>query len=256
MTDITGTIITYNEEDHISDCIASLKIVCSEIVVVDSLSTDRTVELAEAAGARVIHQKYLGEGRQRNLTEQHAGNPWILALDADERIDDELRNSIAGLALDDPHTAYAFNRKSFVGRHWVKGPGFYPDYITRLYNKDTSGYESKYGHAGVVAPQVRKIDGHILHYTYDNLTDWVAKINQVSSLDAQGMFDNGQPPSTMKPAVSALAATFRALILRGGIVRGADAMTIAMTSAFRCYLKYAKLNELHWQAEHDKTNDR
>lgn len=245
MTAISGTIITFNEEDHIEACIASLRQVCDDIVVVDSLSTDRTCELARAAGARVVSQKYLGEGRQRNITEKEAANDWILALDADERLDDELVTSIRGLGLEDPGTGYSFNRKSYVGQHWIRAPGWYPDYITRLYNRTRAGYEPKFGHAGVIAPAVVKVPGHILHYTYDNLTDWVAKINQVTSLDAQGMFEAGKPHSNWKPAFSALAALFRQLILRGGLFRGVDGRTIAMTSAFRCYMKYLKLNEFH-----------
>ena len=100
MTLITGTIITFNEEDHIEACVASLLKVCAEVVVVDSLSTDRTVELAIAAGARVIPQAYLGEGPQRNLTEKHATHDWILALDADERLDDELVAAIRADTID------------------------------------------------------------------------------------------------------------------------------------------------------------
>lgn len=245
MTLISGTIITYNEEDHIEACIASLRRVCDDIVVVDSLSTDRTRELAEAAGARVVLQKYLGEGRQRNVTEREARHDWILALDADERCDDEMVAAIRALRLDDPALGYAFNRKSFVGGRWIRGPGWYPDWITRLYNRTRSGYEPKFGHAGVIAPMVVRSGGHILHYTYDNISDWVAKINQVTSLDAQGMFEAGRPPSAWKPALSAMSALFRQLILRGGLFRGVDGRTIAMTSAFRSYMKYLKLNEFH-----------
>lgn len=248
MTPITGTIITFNEEDHVEACIASLRRVCAEIVVVDSLSTDRTTTLAREAGARVIDQKYLGEGRQRNLTESHASHDWILALDADERLDDEMAATIAALRLDDPATAYAFNRKSYVGGHWINGPGFYPDFVTRLYNRTRAAYEPKYGHAGVIAPTVLRVPGHILHYTYDSLTDWVAKINQVSSLDARGMFEAGRRPSRLKPVTSAVAAAFRQLVLRGGMLKGTDGWTIVMTSMFRSFLKYQKLNELHEQA--------
>lgn len=248
MTPITGTIITFNEEDHIEACIASLRLVCDDIVVVDSLSSDRTTALARAAGARVVDQAYLGEGKQRNLTEQHARHDWILALDADERLDEEMAATIRGLQLTDPAVGYAFNRKSYVGRHWINGPGFYPDFITRLYNRTKSAYEPKFGHAGVIAPRVQRVPGHIVHYTYDSLTDWVAKINQVSSLDARGMFEAGRGPSRVKPVTSALAAGFRQLILRGGVLRGADGWTIVMTSMFRSFLKYQKLNELHEQA--------
>ncbi len=245
MTAITGTIITYNEEDHIEACIGSLRQVCDDVVVVDSLSTDRTCELARAAGARVVLQKYLGEGRQRNVTEKEAAHDWILALDADERLDEEAVAAVRAAPLDDPQVGYVFNRKSFIGRHWLRGPGWYPDHITRLYNRRHAGYEAKYGHAGVVAPRVVHLPGHILHYTYDDLTDWVAKINQVTSLDARGMFEAGKPASAWKPALSALSALFRQLVLRGGLFRGIDGRTIAATSAFRCYLKYLKLNELH-----------
>lgn len=252
MTAITGTVITYNEEDHIEACIASLRQVCDDIVVVDSLSTDRTRELAEAAGARVVLQKYLGEGRQRNVTEREAGHDWILALDADERADEEMVAAIRSLRLEDPAIGYKFNRKSYVGQRWISGPGWYPDHITRLYNRTRSSYEAKFGHAGVVAPKVVRLPGHILHYTYDDITDWVAKINQVTSLDAQGMFEAGRPPSAWKPALSAMSALFRQLILRGGLFRGVDGRTIAMTSAFRSYMKYLKLNEFHERSARDK----
>lgn len=252
MPPISGTIITFNEEDHIEACVASLQKVCAEVVVVDSLSTDRTVTLAEAAGARVVAQAYLGEGPQRNLTERLATHDWILALDADERLDDELEAAIRGLGLADPDEAYAFNRKSFVGPRWIRGPGFYPDFVTRLYNRTRAAYEPKPGHAGVQAPRVRRIPGHILHYTYDGLTDWISKINWLTSRDAQGMFSAGRPPSALRPVRSALAAAFRQLVLRGGLLRGADGWTITMTSMFRSYMKYAKLNELHEQAQSNR----
>ncbi|MEO7387007.1 MAG: glycosyltransferase family 2 protein [Gammaproteobacteria bacterium] len=245
MTLITGTVITFNEEDHIEACVASLLRVCTEVVVVDSLSTDRTVELAIAAGARVIPQAYLGEGPQRNLTEKHAGHDWILALDADERLDDELSAAIQALSLDDPDEAYAFNRKSYVGPRWIRGPGFYPDFVTRLYNRTRAAYEPKPGHAGVLAPRVRRIPGHIIHYTYDGLSDWIDKINWLTSRDARGMFDAGRPPSAAKPVLSGLGAAFRQLILRGGLLRGTDAWLITITSMFRSFMKYQKLNELH-----------
>lgn len=245
MTLITGTIITFNEEDHIEACIASLRRVCAEVVVVDSLSTDRTAELAIAAGARVIPQAYLGEGPQRNLTEKHAAHDWILALDADERLDAELAAAIQSLPLTDPADAYAFNRKSHVGPHWIRGPGFYPDFVTRLYNRTRAAYEPKPGHAGVRAPRVCRIPGHILHYTYDGLSDWIAKINWLTSRDAKGMFNAGRAASAMKPVMSALGAGFRQLVLRGGIFMGADGWLVTMTSMFRSFMKYQKLNELH-----------
>jgi len=245
---ISGTVITFNEEDHIEAVIRSLQQVCDEIIVVDSLSTDRTAEIAESLGARVVMQKYLGEGKQRNVTEEHASNDWILALDADERLDDEMVGTIRSLDFSDPQIGYEFNRKSYLGsNHWLRGPGFYPDYLIRLYNRTEGGYEPRYGHAGVKTPKKKRVAGHMIHYTYDNITDWLARINQGTSLDAQGMFDKGRPPSNIRPIVSAFNAGFKKFILKGGMFRGIDGWTITLTSVFRTYMKYLKLNELHEQ---------
>jgi len=214
--------------------------------VVDSLSTDRTVEIAESLGARVILQKYLGEGKQRNVTEEHTSNDWILALDADERLDDEMVETIRSLDFSDAKLGYEFNRKSFLGRdHWIRGPGFYPDYLVRLYNKTEGGYEPRYGHAGVKTPKKKRVPGHMIHYTYDDITDWLARINQVTSLDARGMFEKGRPPSNIKPILSALNAFLRKFIIKGGAFRGIDGWSITITSVLRSYMKYLKLNELH-----------
>lgn len=254
MTAITGTIITYNEEEHIEACVASLRRVCTEVIVVDSVSTDRTVELATAAGARVVSQPYGGEGPQRQRTEREAAYDWILALDADERLDDELVSAIQALVRSDPAEAYAFNRKTYVGPHWIRGPGFYPDFCTRLYNRTRAAYELKPGHASVVAPRVRRIPGHILHYSYDDIADWIAKINWITSRDAQGLFQSGKGASTLRPAFSAIGAFFRQFFLRGGILRGADGITVTLTSMFRSFMKYQKLNELHERAKLGGTN--
>ena len=244
---ISGTVITFNEEDHIEAVISSLQKVCDEVVVVDSLSTDRTAEIAESLGAKVIMQKYLGEGKQRNVTEEHSSNDWILALDADERLDDEMVETIKSLSFDDPKIGYEFNRKSYRGTHWMRGPGFYPDYLIRLYNKTEGGYEPRFGHAGVKTPAKRRVPGHITHYTYDDISDWIARMNQVTSLDAQGMFERGRPPSNIRPVLSAFNAGFKKFILKGGIFRGIDGWSITLTSVFRTYMKYLKLNELHEQ---------
>lgn len=102
MTPISGIIITLNEADNVTDCVVSLQRVCDEVIVVDSGSQDDTVALAEAAGARVIHQPYLGDGPQKAFAVPQAAHDWILALDADERLDDDAIAAIQGLALDDP----------------------------------------------------------------------------------------------------------------------------------------------------------
>jgi glycosyltransferase involved in cell wall biosynthesis len=245
MPRISGTVITCNEEAHVEACIASLREVCDDVVVVDSFSSDRTVEIARSLGALVVEHEYQGEGHQHALADRRATHDWILALDADERMDEQMVSAIRRLPLDDPEVGYAFNRKSYVGSHWIDGPGFYPDHVTRLYNRTTSAYGPKMNHARVEAPRVERIEGHILHHTYDDISDWIAKIDRHTSLDARGLHEAGVSPSRWRPTLAALSALGRQLLLRGGLFRGIDGRTIAVTSAFRAYMKYLKLNELH-----------
>lgn len=245
MTSITGIIITLNEADNVTDCVASLQRTCDEVIVVDSGSRDDTVALAEAAGARVIHQPYLGDGPQKAFAVPQAQHDWILAMDADERLDDDAVEAIRGLPLDDPRTAYRFRRRNFAGRHWIRAAGFYPDPVTRLYNRTSAGYLPKKAHSSVQAPRVVDLDAHIRHFTYRDLSHWITRIDALSSRDAWAMKERGKPPSRYRPILHAASAGFRKLILKGGLLQGPDGFTVAMTTAFHAYMKYAKLNELY-----------
>ncbi len=245
MTPITGIVITLNEAERIGDCIDSLREVCDEVIVVDSLSQDGTVSIAESKGATVLQQKYLGDGPQKAFGVPHANNDWILALDADERLDEDAVAAIRNLSLDDPSVAYSFRRRNFCGNHWIKAAGFYPDEVVRLYNRTTSGYLPKKAHSSVQAPRVESTGAHIRHFTYESLSHWIQRIDQLSTRDAWAMKEKGIKPSTFRPALHALRATLRNLVLKGGLLKGSDGLTVAMTTAFHAYMKYAKLNELH-----------
>ncbi|HET7369651.1 MAG TPA: glycosyltransferase family 2 protein [Gammaproteobacteria bacterium] len=240
---ITGVIITLNEAEFIEACIHSLQRVCDEIIVVDSLSQDETVALAEAAGARVIKQAYLGDGPQKAHGVPFAKNDWILAIDADERLDDDAVDLIQSLALDDPGRAYAFRRKNYVGSRWVRAAGLYPDPVVRLYNRTQAGYVSKQAHAFVEAPRKTITKAHISHYRYRDLSHWIQRMNELSSRDAWAMKNRGKKPSVLNPPLHALWALFRMLVLKGGLIQGTDGIMVAATTTLHCYMKYAKLNE-------------
>ncbi|MDN6180444.1 MAG: glycosyltransferase family 2 protein, partial [Halomonas subglaciescola] len=245
MQQITGIVITLNEADNIRACLASLEHVCSELIVVDSGSADDTVMIAEQLGARVIHQPYLGDGPQKAFGVPYANNDWVLALDADERLDEDAIDAVRSLDLADPDTAYRFQRKNYVGHRWIKAAGFYPDAVTRLYNRTTSGYLDKKAHSSVRAPKHADTKAHIIHLTYKDLADWVYRINALSSRDAWAMKARGKKASAFSPVLHSTNAMIRKLIFKGGILQGADGILVAVTTAFHAYMKYAKLNELH-----------
>lgn len=168
-----------------------------------------------------------------------------MALDADERLDDDAVELIKSLSLDDPQLAYGFRRKNYVGNHWIRAAGFYPDHVVRLYNRTQAGYLPKQAHSSVKAPRITNTKAHLHHFTYPSLSYWIQRIDVLSTRDAWAKKNRGMKPSALRPIVHALGAIVRKLILKGGLFQGTDGFTVAATTAFHVYMKYAKLNEMH-----------
>ena len=245
MNKITGTIITLNNESIIRDCILSLKKICDEIIVVDSLSSDKTVKIAEELGAKVYLQAFLGDGPQKKLAASYASNKWIFSLDSDERLEDDLIESVNSLNLNiTNYPAFSFKRRNYCGNKWIKAASFYPDRVIRLYDKNITDYTSSTSHAFVDSACLN-IDCHITHYTYDSYTDWINKINFYSSQSAKTMHMNGVKRSSIRPITHSLFSFFKKMFIKGGLFQGIDGFTVALTTMFNTYMKYIKLNELY-----------
>ena len=245
MNKISGTIITLNNELLIRDCILSLKKICNEIIVVDSLSSDETVKIAEELGAKVYLQDFLGDGPQKRLAASYANNKWVFSLDADERLEDDLIDNVNNLDLNNTNImSFSFKRRNFCGKKWIKAASFYPDRVTRLYNKNHTAYTPSTSHAYVDAACLN-IDSHITHYTYNSYTDWINKINFYSSQSAKTMHINGVKRSSIRPISHSLFSFFKKMFIKGGIFQGVDGFTVALTTMFNAYMKYIKLNELY-----------
>ena len=246
MLKISGTIITLNNEPYIEDCIISLKKICDEIIVIDSLSNDRTREIASGLGAKVIKQKFLGDGPQKAFASQFTTNDWVFSLDADERLEKDLVNFVRNLNLkESKYDGYSFRRRNFAGNKWIKAAGFYPDRVVRLYNKKLTNYHKRTSHSYIEAKVVFKSDHHIKHYTYASFSDWIDRINFFSTESAKMLYQDGIKPSNIRPVLHSLYAFFKKLIFKGGIFQGIDGFSVAITTMFNTYMKYVKLNELH-----------
>ncbi|MCU0235456.1 MAG: glycosyltransferase family 2 protein [Acidobacteria bacterium] len=169
---ISAVIITYNEEDRLPDALASLREVADEIVVVDSHSTDRTVEIAREAGARVMQNRFEDYGQQKNFAMAQAGHEWVLNLDADERVSPDLQRAIAGLKEKDVPTgiaAFAIKRKTYYLGRWIRHSGWYPDRKVRLFRKDAAAWQGRVHERLDVRGAVARLDGAILHFTYRDI---------------------------------------------------------------------------------------
>ena len=246
MNKITGTIITLNAEKYLLRAIESLKQICDEIIVLDSESTDTTRDIASSAGAKVFTQPFLGDGGQKKEASKFSKNDWIFSLDADECLDSDLIDFINKINLDDrSYDSYSFRRKNFCGDEWIKAAGFYPDSVTRLYNKSFVNYDTRADHAAVNSSKTYKTKVHIIHNTYNSMEEWVNKMNFRSSMSAQQLFKDGKMPSLIRPIVRSLFAFFKKLIVKGGLFQGSNGFRVALTTMFNTYLKYTKLNELH-----------
>jgi glycosyltransferase involved in cell wall biosynthesis len=240
---ITANIITLNEEKHIAEVIKSVQRVCDEVLVVDSLSTDRTCEIAESLGAKVVKQAYLGDGPQKAFGAPLATNDWILSIDADERLDENAVEAIKNLDLDGTsYDAFSFARKTFVGKNFIKL--WYPDRVTRLYNRQKCTFSTAGGHARVQTNNVKDLRADMLHYSYEDYAQMIKTSHKFITRGAKIAHEEGKRASAFDPFLHGVGALFKALILKGGAFHGINGWNVAVISAFSSYMKYALMLEM------------
>jgi len=240
---ITANIITLNEEKNIADVIKSVQQICDEVLVIDSLSSDRTCEIAEALGARVVKQAYLGDGPQKAFGAPLATNDWILSIDADERLDANAIEAIKNFDLEHtPYDAFSFARKTFVGKHFIKL--WYPDRVTRLYNRQKCTFSTAGGHARVQTKNIKDLDVDMLHYSYEDYAQMIKTSHKFITRGAKISHEEGKRASSFDPFLHGVGALFKALVLKGGAFHGIHGWNVAVISAFSSYMKYALMLEM------------
>ena len=239
---ITATIITLDEEDNITEAVTSAKRVCDEVFVIDSGSSDRTRELAQEAGAKVIRQHFLGDGAQKDFAVDLAKNDWILSLDADERLSDEAVAEILSLDLDGSGAdGYMLRRKNHIGGRWIKI--WYPDRLVRLYDRRKCRYRHDHIHAAVNSVNPVKLASHILHYSYADYADYARGVVRYGVWGAEVMESKGRPSSPLAAVIHGFGAFVRQYLSRGGIFHGFDGLVVSVSTAYCVFLKYAILRE-------------
>jgi glycosyltransferase involved in cell wall biosynthesis len=239
---ISGLVITYNEEKHIGKCIDALFRVCDEVIVVDSLSTDNTVKIAEEKGAKVVLQAFLGDGPQRIYGLPYCKNDWILNLDADEILETDAEEFIlSGKYEKQDFDVYSFRLYNFMGDKLINFSGWYPDRTARFFNKKTASPSKDIVHQKVSGINKTHLNVHINHYAWKDLNQFIAKKNLYSTWHAQQLYDKGVRVSGYKPILNGTVAFIRCYFFKKGFLNGIDGLTISMVQSFFSYLKYAKL---------------
>jgi len=238
---ITATIITLNEERNIARAIESLRC-CDEIVVVDSGSVDRTVELAQKLGARVIEAGWLGYAAQKNRAAEQASHDWILSLDADEALSEALEAEIWNLKKTGPrYDAYTMPRLArYLGR-WILHSGWYPDLKVRLYHRAKAHWVGDFVHESVeVEGRLGHLDGNLLHFTCESLSEHLKTLDRYTTLAAQELAARRIPVPMSRLILDPAWTFMKSYVWHRGFQDGLEGLIIAHMAAFYTLLKYAK----------------
>ena len=231
---ISACIITFNEADRIGDCIASLAF-CDEIVVVDSHSTDATVEIARSMGARVVQRPFEGFRSQKQFAVAQAAHDWVLCLDADERVGDELRASIEGERARGFAGAagFRFARLSEYFGRFLRHGNAYPDRVLRLFDRRRGGWRGmrEVHEAASVDGDVRTLKGDLIHYPYRSLEQQLLKTQRYARMMAEHDFARGKRATLGKLIVSPAWRFWRGYVLRGGFLDGWHGLVYAYVRA-------------------------
>jgi glycosyltransferase involved in cell wall biosynthesis len=250
---ISGLVITYNEEKNIGKCIDALFQVCDEIIVVDSLSKDKTVAICESKGVKVISQTFLGDGPQRIAGLAYCTNDWILNLDADEFLDMDAIDFIKkGSFFKNEYDAYSFCTKNFLQDKIIDFAGWYPDRKVRFFNKKTASPSTDIVHQKVVYTNLKKLKVHLLHYGSHSFFQIIAKKNQYAIWNAEQLLNQGKRVSIFKPVLNGWVSFIRCYFFKKGFLNGIDGLTISLTQGYFSYVKYASLIQLQKEAKNKK----
>ncbi len=246
MTEVSVLILAKNEERNIKDCIQSAAF-AKEVIVIDDFSTDKTKEIAEKLGAKVIQRAMNGDwGEQQTFAIQQASYKWILFLDADERISDDLAEEIEEAVEKDKPYAYWILRKNKFYYNKAEHGVLRPDYVCRLMPAKGS-YVEGYVHPAIITPyENKKIDEPMYHYTYDNWEQYLRKLNHYTTLAAEKYRDQGKHCSFFRDIIIRPAwAFFKVYILNQGFKDGKIGWILSVNHYFYTLNKYVKLYTLN-----------
>ena len=242
---LSAVLITLNAADQLEPCLQSLDF-ADEIIVVDSGSSDATVELARRYRAKVIHQDWLGFGRQKQFAVSQASHDWVLCVDADERISPSLKQSILQAMTRPVATAFRMPRSNkFMGRFLKHGEG-YPDWSTRLFNRRFAQWSNDPVHEKVLCQSaVANLEGDLLHESGEDISLYLQKQNRYTSIQAEQLFERGKQAGIGQLLLSPLFRFLRFYLVKRGFMDGLPGLVHILIGCFNSFCKYAKLMELN-----------
>ena len=228
---ISVVIITKNEERYIEEAILSAKF-ANEVLVVDSGSTDNTCAIAKSLGAKLVHNDWLGFGKQKNKAIELASNDWVFVLDSDERITEELKIEILEVLKNPTHDGYNVARLNYFFGKFIKTCGLYPDYTIRLFNKQKGQFNEVEVHERFqLKGRQSKLNNHMIHLAYETEEEFILKQRKYAVLSSKKQ-------NILKALFSPIWMFFKLYFLKYGFLDGKHGFKIALVYSKYTYWKY------------------
>jgi len=247
MLSLSVVVMTYNESKHIRKCLESVSTIADDVLVVDSYSTDDTVVIAREMGARIIEKEFEGYIKQRAFCVDQAKHDFILTLDADEWLSEELIEEITALKSKSTHDCYRLNRLSKIGPHWIKHGTWHPQFILRLFHKGKAVCAGRAPHDKIIPIQnasLKNLRGKLLHQVNEDFADRVVTINRHSSTAAQTLLEEGVSPNILRLIFKPFYRFLYGYLFRLGLLDGKAGFFVCISDAYYVFLREMKLYEL------------
>jgi glycosyltransferase involved in cell wall biosynthesis len=238
-------IITKDEEKNIEDALKSVD-GAGEVIIVDSFSKDRTVEICSKYTDKIYQHDWEGYSRQKQKTVDYSKGPWVLILDADERLTPELRNEIEQSVKETDYNGFYLPRKNYFLGRWIRHSGWWPDHTLRLFRKDKAKFEEREVHEKVVLEgKAGYLKNPMEHYTYRSISEFIKKMENYSNLASIEIRRRSGRAGLYSVTVRPLATFIKMFFLRLGFLDGVHGLILAALYSYYTFLKYAKT----WEAE-------
>ncbi|MFQ5645795.1 MAG: glycosyltransferase family 2 protein [bacterium] len=243
---VSAAIITFNEEVKIRDCLESVTW-ADEIVVVDSRSADRTVEICREYTDKIIIRDFPGHVEQKNFAVNAASYDWILSLDADERVSGPLRKELLAVISRSPSASgYYIPRKTFYLNRWIEHGGWYPDAKIRFFNRNSGSWGGEDPHDSVICSgKTAGLKGDILHFSFDSIDDHLDTIRKFTAISAGEKIKKGHEFSLWQITLRPVFTFMKMYLWKRGFLDGSAGFVAAVLSSYHVFIKYARI----WASE-------
>ena len=246
MIKLSVVVLSKNEERNIEECLKSVDGWAEEIVLVDDLSSDNTVKIASNYTDKILSRRMDVEGRQRNFAYAQAKNLWVLSLDADERVSQELKKEIEDvLSKETQYNGFTIPRRNFIGDYWVRYGGWYPSPQLKLFRRDKFRYEEVGVHPRAFMDEpCGHLKSDIIHYSYKNIEDFLNKLNNQTTREAQKWFEQNKPMRLGRFIWRTYDRFIRTYFVKKGYKDGYIGFVVAYLAGLYQFFSYLKYREI------------